>query len=81
MKAAAVLLASADLQSMLATLELDHPARQPLNVTDGIQGMKMLGVIEGYQRCLDLFRSMGTSVKEGPREDVQSTFGARPITE
>jgi hypothetical protein len=77
LQAAARILTSHDFQDMMATLELDHPARSNLSVVDGLQGMKLLGVIEGYQRCLDLIRSLGTPVKDIGKPDVESTFGTK----
>ena len=74
---ASKVLSSPVTQEMLATLELDHPARQPLVVPDSAQGMKTLGYIEGYQRCLDLFRSLGTPIQDTAKPDVRSTFGAK----
>lgn len=77
LQAAAKILSNPDLLEMLATLELDHPSRQPLSVPDGMQGMKMLGEIEGYQRCLDMLRSLGTPIQTVERKEVESKFGAK----
>jgi hypothetical protein len=76
LQAASKVLSDPDLQAMLATLELDHPSRQQFSVPDAIQGMKMLGMIEGYQRCLDLFRSLATPVQDLAQRDIESTFGS-----
>lgn len=76
LQAASRMLTSPDLLEMLATLELDHPARQNLQVVDHVQGMKKLGEIEGYQRCLDMLRSLGTPIQDVVMKEVESTFGA-----
>lgn len=61
-------------RSMLAILELDHPAHQKSKAVDGFGTTKEIGFIEGYETALALFRSMAVPLPVAPQE-LKSTFG------
>lgn len=62
-------------QSMLATMELDHPAKLASGAKDGFDATYRLGMIDGFERCLTMFRNLGAAPAPQP-DAVLSTWGA-----
>lgn len=61
-------------KSMMAILELDHPAHQPSKAVDGFGATRERGIIDGYEMALAIFRSMAVPLPTSPQE-IKSTFG------
>lgn len=75
LQAARGILEKPEAAQMLATLELDHPAKTRVPVKDGFDATYRLGFIEGFEHCLVMLRSLGENLPV-PRQHVQSTFGS-----
>lgn len=72
--AASEILKSSTVTQMLATLDLDHPAKVRVPMKDGFDATYRVGFIEGYEHCLSLLRSLGDNPPAPPRT-IPSTFG------
>lgn len=60
---------------MLATLELDHPAKNKITLRDGFDATYKLGRIEGFEECLSMLRDLGKPAPL-PLEHITATWGA-----
>lgn len=63
-----------NMKAMLAVLELDHPAKNIPAVHDGFGATEQLGIIKGFQRCLDMLRNLGEASPPLP-EPLVATWG------
>ena len=62
--------------AMLATLELDHPAKVKRSpVRDGFDATYRCGQIEGFEECLSMLKNLGNPAPL-PLEHIQATWGA-----
>ena len=71
---AALVLGNPSTREMLAVLELDHPARARVAMKDGFDATLRVGLIDGFQLCLDMLRSLGEPLAAAPAE-VRTTWG------
>lgn len=72
--AAAEILADPVVSQMMATLELDHPARGPSQPKDGCDATYRVGLIDGFELCLRRFESLGKNLPQ-TQSPIESTFG------
>lgn len=63
--------------SMLAVLELDHPAKQRVPskvINDGFGATYRLGQIDGFELCLSMLKQLGEAAPLPPTE-LKATWG------
>lgn len=59
-----------NMTAMLAILELDHPAKNIPKVHDGFGSTETLGVIKGFEQCLNLLKSLGEPAPLPPQQII-----------
>lgn len=70
------ILSHPNMASMLATMELDHPAKNIPTVHDGFGSTEQLGIIKGYELCLKMLRQLGEPAPM-PSLPVEATWGVK----
>lgn len=74
--AAAEILTNPVMSQMMATLELDHPARGPSQPKDGCDATYRVGLIDGFELCLRRLESLGKNLPQA-QSPIESTFGSQ----
>lgn len=72
-------LAMSSIKDMLATIELDHPAKNIPKITDGFGSTEWLGVIKGYELALSRFRELGEPLIVHSKELIPD-WGVEEVT-
>lgn len=62
------------MREMLAILELDHPSKNIPAIQDGFGATEQIGIIKGYERCLNLLRSLQEPAPSPP-QTIETTWG------
>jgi hypothetical protein len=65
---------SRGMQDMLAVMELDHPSKNIPALRDGFGATEQLGIIRGYEMCLNQLKALATPAPIAPPE-IPTTWG------